>query len=251
MRMMVMDIKILASGSTGNAYLISDPSTKILIECGIPIRQINKGIDFDLASIDGCLISHSHKDHCKAYKDILRYSIDCYASKQTWEQLGGIYHHRQKEVAPMKKFEIGSMMVIPFELNHDVDGCLGFILISKETGKKAAYITDSFYTKYKIAGLNYLLIECNNDPEIIQKNIEDGILPASMGNRLMQSHFSINDVLDFLKVNDLSRMEAIYLIHVSETNADAQDFKRKVMAATGVPIYLASELIDKNQRGKA
>lgn len=246
-----MDIKVLASSSAGNCYILSDGVTTIMIECGITIKQIQKGVEFGLSSIDACLLSHAHQDHCKAYKDMLKYSIDCYASDETWGHLGGVSHHRQHVVRPMKKFEIGTMLVIPFELNHDIPGCMGFILISKETGKKAAYITDSFYTKYKITGLNYLLIECNNDPEIIQKNIEDGILPASMGNRLMQSHFSINDVLDFLKVNDLSRMEAIYLIHVSETNADAQDFKRKVMAATGVPIYLASELIDKNQRGKA
>lgn len=238
-----MEIKILASSSAGNAYLISDSSTKILIECGITAKQIQKGIDFDISDIDGCIISHGHKDHCKAYKDMLKYSIDCYASDETWGHLGGVSHHRQHVVRPMKKFEIGTMLVIPFELNHDIPGCMGFILISKETGKKAAYITDSFYTKYKIPGLNYLLIECNNDPEILNQNIENGTIPASLGNRLMQSHFSIDDVLEFLKVNDLSCMEAIYLIHISEGNGDAKDFQRRVIEQTGIPTYIAKEMI--------
>ena len=243
-----MEIKILASSSAGNAYLISDSSTKILIECGITAKQIQKGIDFDISDIDGCIISHGHKDHCKAYKDMLKYSVDCYASEVTWELLGGIKHHRQHAVWPMKKFEIGTMLVIPFELNHDIPGCMGFILISKETGKKAAYITDSFYTKYKIPGLNYLLIECNNDPEILNQNIENGTIPASLGNRLMQSHFSIDDVLDFLEANDLSKMEAIYLIHISEGNGDPQDFKRRVMAQTGIPTYIAKEMSRRHKR---
>jgi phosphoribosyl 1,2-cyclic phosphodiesterase len=238
-----MDIKIIASGSTGNCYVISDDVTTIMIECGISIREIQRRIDFGISSIDGCLISHSHKDHCKAFNDLLRYSVDCYASKETWEQLGGIEHHRQHGIKPMKKFEIGTMLVIPFDLQHDIEGCLGFILISKETGEKAAYITDSFYSKYKIPGLNYLLIECNNDPEILNQNIENGTIPASLGNRLMQSHFSIDDVLDFLEANDLSKMEAIYLIHISEGNGDPQDFKRRVMAQTGIPTYIAKEMI--------
>ena len=238
-----MDIKVLASSSAGNCYILSDGVTTIMIECGITIKQIQKGVEFGLSSIDACLLSHAHQDHCKAYKDMLKYSVDCYASEVTWELLGGIKHHRQHVVRPMKKFEIGTMLVIPFELNHDIPGCMGFILISKETGKKAAYITDSFYTKYKIPGLNYLLIECNNDPEILNQNIDNGSIPASLGNRLMQSHFSIDDVLEFLKSNDLSRMESIYLIHISEENGDAQDFKRRVMEQTGIPTYIAKEMI--------
>jgi phosphoribosyl 1,2-cyclic phosphodiesterase len=55
-----MEIKILASSSAGNAYLISDSSTKILIECGITAKQIQKGCDFSVHEIDGCLISHGH-----------------------------------------------------------------------------------------------------------------------------------------------------------------------------------------------
>lgn len=238
-----MDIKVLASSSAGNCYIISDGVTKIMIECGITIKQMQKGIDFNLSSIDGCLISHGHKDHCKAYKDMLKYSIDCYASDETWGHLGGVEHHRQHVVKPMKKFEIGTMLVIPFPLQHDIPGCLGYILISKETGKKLAYITDSFYSKYKITSLNYLLIECNNNPVILKQNIEEGLVPSSLGERLMQSHFSIDDVLDFLKVNDLSCMEAIYLIHISENNGDAKDFQRRVMEQTGIATYIAKEMI--------
>lgn len=55
-----MEIKVLASGSSGNCYIISDHETKILIECGVSIDRIKKGCDFRLHEIAACLISHEH-----------------------------------------------------------------------------------------------------------------------------------------------------------------------------------------------
>lgn len=55
-----MDIKVLASGSKGNCYIVSDGNTKILLEAGLPIRQIRKEGGFQLHEMQGCLISHEH-----------------------------------------------------------------------------------------------------------------------------------------------------------------------------------------------
>jgi len=55
-----MEIKTIATGSTGNAYKISSADTSILIEAGIPIRKIQGGLNFGLSEIEFCLISHAH-----------------------------------------------------------------------------------------------------------------------------------------------------------------------------------------------
>lgn len=55
-----MEINILASSSKGNCYIVDDGRTKIMIDCGIPIRQIKKGCGFKTHEISGCLISHEH-----------------------------------------------------------------------------------------------------------------------------------------------------------------------------------------------
>lgn len=57
---MWLDIKILASGSSGNCCYISDSKTSLLLDCGIPINQIKKGCDFKLHEIHACLVSHGH-----------------------------------------------------------------------------------------------------------------------------------------------------------------------------------------------
>lgn len=55
-----LDIKALASGSTGNCYIVDDGVTKIMIECGIPTKQIKKGCGYRTHEIGACLISHEH-----------------------------------------------------------------------------------------------------------------------------------------------------------------------------------------------
>ncbi len=55
-----MQIKQLATGSSGNCYEITVNNTKILIEAGIPIKKIKEGLNFGLSEIDGVLISHAH-----------------------------------------------------------------------------------------------------------------------------------------------------------------------------------------------
>jgi phosphoribosyl 1,2-cyclic phosphodiesterase len=53
-------IKTLASGSSGNAYHISDGKANVLIECGIPIAKIKQGLNYRLSEVEGVLISHEH-----------------------------------------------------------------------------------------------------------------------------------------------------------------------------------------------
>src|SRR5690625_3921287 len=101
----MIEIKTLASGSSGNAYHISDGQIELLIECGINFRDIQIALNFETSKIAGCLVSHEHKDHTKGVKDVLRAGIDVYASQGTIEQ-EGINHHRLKPIQAKKQFEI-------------------------------------------------------------------------------------------------------------------------------------------------
>jgi metal-dependent hydrolase (beta-lactamase superfamily II) len=57
---MSIEIKVLASSSKGNATIISDGATTILLDCGIPVAQIKRHLNFNLSSVVGCLVSHEH-----------------------------------------------------------------------------------------------------------------------------------------------------------------------------------------------
>lgn len=50
----------LASSSHGNAYVVSDGHTSILLECGIPFRKLQKALGFRMGDIMACFVSHEH-----------------------------------------------------------------------------------------------------------------------------------------------------------------------------------------------
>lgn len=233
----MIDIKTLASGSKGNCYHITDGSTPILIECGIRFKDIQIALDFKTSDIAGCLISHEHKDHTRGLKDVLQAGINAYASQGTIEQ-EGIKHHRLKPIQTKKQFKIGTWMVLPFDVQHDAAEPFGFLLQS-QNGGKLLFATDTYYIKYRFKGLTHIMVECNYSKKILEENIMNGLVHPIMKRRLMKSHFSLENVKEFLKANDLSKLQEIHLIHLSDNNSDENMFKNEIQMLTGKPVYVS------------
>lgn len=237
----MLDIKALASGSSGNCYKVNDGKTSLLIEAGIPINKIKEGLDFTLTDIVGCLISHEHGDHSKSISDVISAGVDCYFTSGTIEALDNINttHHRIHAITARNPIAIGSWVVKPFEVRHDANEPVGFILWSKETGDKLIYITDSFYSKYTFNKPDYIMVECNYSERILTKNVETGKVHPVLEKRLKRSHFSLENVKDFLKSNDLRNTKEIWLLHLSNTNSDEKLFKKEIQKLTGKLVFIA------------
>jgi len=233
----MIEIKTLASGSSGNAYWISDGHTEILLECGIRFKDIQKALDFKTSNLSGCLVSHEHKDHTRGLKDVVKAGINVYASQGTIDA-EGIEHHRIKTVENKKQFKIGTWTILPFDLQHDAAEPFGFLLMN-EQGDRLLFATDTYYVRYKFKGLNYIMVECNYAIDILDYNIEHGIVPQVMKKRLVKSHFSLENLKEFLMANDLSNVQEIHLIHLSNNNADPERFKREVQELTGKVVYVS------------
>lgn len=233
----MITITALASGSRGNCYHITDGVSPLLLECGISFKEIQRGTGFKTSVLVGCLISHEHMDHCKALKDIVKVGIDCYMSQGTAEALKAT-GHRIKTVRAKEQFRVGKWIILPFELQHDAQEPTGFLL-ANTAGEKLLYITDSYYCRYRFNGITHLMIECNHSYDILRANVESGALPVEMKNRLVKSHFSMENVKEFLKANDLSMVQEIWLIHLSDGNSNAARFKREIQELTGKMTYIA------------
>jgi len=233
----LIGIRALASGSAGNCYHVTDGKTPLLLECGIRFDGIRRKLNFQMSDIIGCLISHEHNDHSMEFFKLAKYGIDIYMSEGTREALGIPIFHRIKVVKPKEQFKIGTWTILPFDVQHDAAEPLGFLLANR-TGEKLLYATDTYYIRYRFNRLSHIMVECNHSYDILDRNVESGVIPMAMKNRLIQSHFSLENVKEFLRANDLSQVEEIWLLHLSDENSDAERFKREIQELTGKPVYI-------------
>ena len=130
----------LASSSHGNAYLVEDGTTCLLIECGVSWKKLQKLTGFGVSGIAGCLISHEHKDHAGCYEQLIRSGVPVYASRGTAEALGC------EQLEPLEDREVvtlGSFDILPFPTFHDAAEPMGFLIRSRTDGDKLVFATDT------------------------------------------------------------------------------------------------------------
>jgi len=240
-----MKLKIVASSSKGNFYILESKNSNLLLECGINIKRIKRALDYDFKNIDGCIISHEHKDHSKSAKEIMGLGIDIYTSKGTAKMLG-LNHHRLNLVRSKEIFETATFKIMSFDTQHDAAEPFGYLIEEKATGEILLFATDTFYLKYKFPGLNYVMIECNYIKEILQENIDNGKIPKAMYKRLLSSHFELENVKEFLKANNLSETVKIILLHLSDGNSDAKRMVQEIEELTEIETIAANSNMDVN-----
>lgn len=232
----MIEITTLATGSTGNCYRVSDGSTALLLEVGISFKAIQKRLNFKTSEIQGVLVTHEHQDHCKGVEGCLKRGIKIYMSQGTKDGMG-LDNTQIRIIKSKEQFRIGTWTILPFDVQHDVNEPLGFLLQS-DNGGKLLFATDTYYIKYKFTGLTHLMIECNYDQQTLDENVESGYTHPTMRKRVMKSHFSLENLLKFFAANDLSKVEEIHLLHLSDTNSNVERIKKEVARATGKLIII-------------
>jgi len=231
----VIKIDVLASGSSGNAYIVSNGASNILLDCGIPLKQIN--ILSGWKKIDACFVSHEHKDHCKAVKDIIKLGVPVYMPNGMKVDLT-VAQHNITGLQDGSKVLRQHWYIKAFGLHHDVH-TLGYSITDRSTENKIVYITDTMYCSYRFKDATHWMIECNNDEESLNQSVADGTLHPTLRNRIVKNHMSLATVKELLLANDLSLTQEIWLLHLSKTNSDAEKIRREVQEVTGKAVYIA------------
>lgn len=235
-----MVLKVISSGSNGNCYLLeADNGEKLILECGVTFRTIKQALKFNLCGVCGCLVTHRHKDHSKALLDVLKAGIKVLSLNDVFTSQNVKNKAFCEAIEPKHGYKIGDFSVYVFDVVHDVP-CVGFIISHKEMGK-LLFVTDTKDIAYRFPKLNHIMIEANYDNSILQRNIDEGRVPASMLSRLSSSHMEIETCKSILCENYLSDVNEIVLIHLSGNNSDASDFINQVKATAGKPVFVASQ----------
>lgn len=235
-----MKLFVIGSSSSGNCYLLKNNSEVLIIECGIHFDSVMKAVNYNLDIIAGCLLTHSHSDHSKAVKSFIAHGIDVYSSKGTFKELGVEKSHRAKIIKEGIKVRIGNFWVKPFKINHDTAEPFGFLIHHSECGN-VVFITDTYYVNYRFKNLNQIIVEANYDEDIIEEAMIDVRTEYFVRNRVIGSHMSLQTCKDFLKANDLSTVNNIVLIHLSNNNSNEAMFKSEIESLTGKTVTIADK----------
>nr|DAT19166.1 MAG TPA: YycJ-like MBL-fold protein [Caudoviricetes sp.] len=231
-----MRIEVIASGSSGNCYKISNEDTTLLIECGIPYKKIQQALNFKTTDIDGVLVSHEHGDHSKACKDLIKAGVDLYMTKGTKEALK-LESHRVKTFRQWSMYldvEIGSFIIKPFRTIHDAKEPVGFVIYDSISKEEIVFITDTQYSIYNFSP-DYFMIEVNYVTETINKSEK---IHPDLRARIKKTHMSLETAINLLERSDLSNLKKIYVMHLSDSNSDAKVIKESLQKLTGVAIEI-------------
>ncbi|WP_321437133.1 MBL fold metallo-hydrolase [uncultured Bacteroides sp.] len=239
-----MKLRIFGSSSKGNGYAIQAQDGKVLLlEAGVPAAELLRIYNPD--QIEGCLISHEHGDHMGRIKDYLQKGIKCVINDSTSQkviQSLDQYKWSTKMINPKKMLAegLGKFTFKPFELFHDVP-CSGFLILHDELKMPLLFATDTDHIPYTFTDAGTVMIEADYGERKMQENEQSGHLHPGLARRIRESHMSLEKTIKFIKAQtDISKVERIILIHLSESNSDQKEFRDTMQEATGIITYIAT-----------
>lgn len=213
-----MKLKCIATGSTGNCYTLTfDSGETLILDCGIPIKEIKKGLDWNIKDVVGVLCTHKHLDHSKSIKDFEAMGIPVFAPYRSLKPMI-IGDYRLK----IQAFDLTTIDGSWTHTNADGTPCpiYGFLITHKEMGKML-YITDCEVVKWKFKGINHILLGVNYDKDLIDRD-------TGKANHVFRGHLSIDTACDFVKANDSDSLQNVIMCHLSSENADKDSFIEKM-----------------------
>lgn len=214
-----MKLKCIAAGSTGNCYtLTSDSGETLILDCGIPIKEIKKGLDWNIKDVVGVLCTHKHLDHSKSVNNFKAMGIPIYEPYLKIDYMS---------------MNMGGFTVKPFDLttidgnwthtNANGEPCpiYGFLITHKEMGRML-YITDTNLIKWKFKDINHILLGVNYDKDLIDRD------NTGKANHVFRGHLSIDTACDFVKANYSDSLQNVIMCHLSSENSDRDSFIEKM-----------------------
>ena len=234
-----MKFKVLGSGSSGNGYLLTATDGETLvIEAGVRLGDVLKEVPYK--DIAGLIVSHTHGDHSVFLDEYLYRRITTYIHDESLKEWKG----KVKDFFPLYfdeecKFSLGNFDIIPFRLKHDTP-CFGFLIRHPDMVGNFLFCTDTSQIPYTFDNVQTLAIEADYDYNILLNNVRDGKLILSLARRIHSTHYSIDQAIDFCKNRDMKKLRNIILLHLSKNNSSAEEFKEKMIMATGKPTYIAT-----------
>ena len=236
-----MQVNALASGSSGNAYLVRSGSTAVLVEAGLPASKVSgflTSLGIDPRLLQAILLTHAHSDHVSGAREFSdRFGVPVIATAGTLGHgtLRDSAHAR--ELQPGSTCEIGELECLAFSVPHDCVQPVGFRISSGEAtvciATDLGFVPDGIRPQLQRADL--LILEANHDEEMLWSGPYPSFLKRRVGGDC--GHLSNNAAARCVVELGCRPPREVWLAHLSLVNnrvGRALDVVRDALAQAGL-----------------
>jgi phosphoribosyl 1,2-cyclic phosphodiesterase len=213
----------LGSGSSGNALVVEQGRTRVMLDCGFTIAETTRRLarvglaPQDVAAI---LVTHEHDDHLGGVARFAkRHAIPVYLTRGTGQWLPPDFPAvLVRFIDPHTPFEVDDLQVDPFPVPHDAREQVQFAFGNGDT--RMGMVTDlgcaTQHVVEKLSGCHALVIECNHDLDMLMS----GPYPASLKQRVAGrfGHLCNADAAHLVEALDRSNLRHLLAAHLSKQN---------------------------------
>ncbi|WP_300274784.1 MBL fold metallo-hydrolase [Halomonas sp.] len=212
----------LGSGSKGNATLVSDGETHLLVDCGFSLREAERRLGrlgMHPRQLDALLVTHEHGDHIRGIGALARrYRLPVWLTPGTWAsgRLGELPERRW--ITPQARFAVKGLSIDPVTVPHDAREPVQFRIQGGE--RRLGLLTDlghpTEHVARAFAGCDALVLECNHDVRMLA----EGPYPPRLKRRVGGDwgHLANAQAARLLPRLGLDRLQRIACSHLSEHN---------------------------------
>jgi len=214
----------LGSGSRGNALVVEQERTCLMLDCGYRLRETERRLarlgvaPGDLA---GILITHEHSDHIAgAYKFARKYRLPIWMTHGTLKGFAGDASELPQInlVDCHSPFSVGALQLLPFPVPHDAREPVHFVFsdgahrlgVLTDTGSSTSHI------ETMLSGCDALVIECNHDLGMLMSGEYPQALKARVAGRY--GHLDNQSSAALLASLDRRRLQHLIAAHLSQHN---------------------------------
>ena len=232
----MLTVTTLASGSSGNAALVSCGQTHILLDAGISARRITTGLvalGVDPSRLTAILVTHEHHDHISGLAVLTKkVRVPIVASPATCRQLCykvPFVEDLVREQGPGTGMRLGEVWVESFATPHDAVGSVGYSIAGE--GGRMVLCTDLGYVtegvKEQVRGCDLLICEANHDEDWVRS----GPYPHYLKQRVLgdYGHLSNEAGAELAALAVASCTRTVVLAHLSAEN-NTPGHARRVVA---------------------
>lgn len=223
----MITIHTLASGSEGNAALLSAGDIHILVDAGISARRVQsalRDLGHSAQDLSAVFITHAHSDHIAGLRVLLKHTAaPVLASPAVCAALMRQMPDHAPRMHPLCSGDrrvIGDVTVTAFATSHDSAGSMDYRF---DCGSASAgLLTDTGFVtpaaEQILAGVELLLLESNHDIAMLQ----GGAYPYALKQRILgdEGHLSNDAAAEFACRMAESGTRQFVLVHLSRENND-------------------------------